>query len=97
MPLESPSHSSATLEALTLLRRALRDGYTPASQAQLDSAVLRLRDRFGDDASAHCALLWAMTHTAELSVGVAAQAYDLDPDSVLDELTVGLRRVEHRP
>ncbi|MGY0489082.1 hypothetical protein [Streptomyces sp. WG-D5] len=96
MTLEIPSHPSATLEALTLLRGALQDGYTPASRAQLDSAVLRVGRRLGDDAAAHCALLWAMTHTAELSVGVAAQAYDLDPDSVLDELTVGLRRVEER-
>ncbi|MFZ3554510.1 hypothetical protein [Streptomyces sp. BH055] len=96
MPLETPSHPSATLEALTLLRGSLQDGYTPASSAQLDSAVLRLRQRLGNEAAAHCALLWAMTHTAELSVGVAAQAYDLDPGSVLDQLTVGLRGVDQR-
>lgn len=95
MSLESQYHPPAALEALTLLRGALQDGYTPASEAQLDSAVLRLRQRLGDDAAAHCALLWAMTHAAELSVGVAAKAYDLHPDAVLDQVTVGLRRVDH--
>ncbi|NEB81886.1 hypothetical protein G3I40_42740 [Streptomyces sp. SID14478] len=94
MHLESQSHSPAALEALALLRGSLCDGYTPASDAQLRAAVEHLRRSQGDDASAHGALLWAMTHAAELGVGVAAQAYDLSPDAVLDQITVGLKRVD---
>ncbi|MFZ3558854.1 hypothetical protein [Streptomyces sp. BH055] len=94
MHLESQSHSPATLEALTLLRGAFRHGYAPASEAQLGAAVAHLRRVLGDDQAARCALLWAMTHTAELSVGVAAKAYDLSPDAVLDHVTVGLKGVD---
>ncbi|MYW70207.1 hypothetical protein GTY65_40085 [Streptomyces sp. SID8379] len=94
MHLESQSHSPAALEALTLLRGALRNGYAPASDTQLDAAIIHLRDMLGDDKAARCALLWAMTHAAELSVGVAAQAYDLSPDAVLDQVTIGLQRVD---
>lgn len=95
MPLESQYRPSAALEAMTLLRGALQDGYVPASEAQLAEAVHRLRRQLGDDGRARGALLWAMTHTAELSVGVAAKAYDLNPEAVLDHLTVGLQRVDH--
>ncbi|MFJ4714264.1 hypothetical protein [Streptomyces sp. NPDC088785] len=95
MTLDSQYRPPATLEALSLLRGALNKGYTPASEAQLDLAVARLKQQVGDDAAAHCALLWAMTHAAELGVGVAAQAYDLHPDAILDQLTLGLRRVDH--
>ncbi|MGW5733109.1 MULTISPECIES: hypothetical protein [Streptomyces] len=95
MPLESQYRPSAALEAMTLLRGALQNGYAPASEAQLVEAVDRLRRQLGDDVAAHEALLWAMTHAAELSVGVAAKAYDLDPEAVLDHLTLGLQRVDH--
>ncbi|MEU6767815.1 hypothetical protein ABZ916_35570 [Streptomyces sp. NPDC046853] len=95
MPIESQYRPSAALEAMALLRGSLQNGYAPASEAQLVQAVHRLRRQLGDDdAAAHCALLWAMTHAAELSVGVAAKAYDLDPDAVLDHLTLGLQRVD---
>ncbi|MGD6753418.1 hypothetical protein [Streptomyces sp. BH105] len=94
MHLESQSHSPAALEALTLLRGVFRHGYAPASDVQLSAAVAHLRRMLGDDEVARRALLWAMTHTAELSVGVAARAYDLSPDVVLDQVTVGLKGVD---
>ncbi|MGY0020849.1 hypothetical protein [Streptomyces sp. cg35] len=95
MTVESHSHPPAVLEAVTLLRGSLQDGYDPASDATLASAVARLQAELKDDMTAYWALLWAMTRAAELGVGIAAKAFDLDPDTVLDQLTVGLHHVDH--
>ncbi|MEV1024164.1 hypothetical protein [Streptomyces sp. NPDC050264] len=94
MTVESHSRPPAVLEAVALLRGSLQDGYDPASEATLAGAVARLQARLEDDVTAYWALLWAMTRAAELGVGTAAKAYDLDPDTVLDQLTLGLHRVD---